>query len=440
MELGPDICYQILTFLAEESLDSLSTDGYRRLLPFSICCTQHYNFTRSAIRSLAILPLRFKLRQSSKLAPIPPYPTVLYSLQKPSRSPARPFKTLFGFAPRNRSRLPDVDIVRAVTMLPSLRALHLYRTTHITDPGLSAILLRCTHLRELRVPANHQITSAGIHPLPKCASLQSIDFGYCRNFGDDVAHLFRAMPNLKLLNVACWSITDNFISVVCQNPGLIHLDVSACPFLTERTCDLVAEYAKQLEVFNFRCCGQLRDRSHLGLVNCSSLRVVDLSLAKGLPDAAVVGFGDPVKMSALEVLRLSNCSGLTDKGVAHISNNNHIRCLDLSFCEFLTDLCISSLKKMTELEDLDLSGCSHLTDCAIASLCTLPHLRNVRLAYCRRLTDECVEHLRSSPSSPFRTIDIRSCRKFSPRGIKKLAGICETLLSSIEDKSMPGLT
>lgn len=441
VDLGPDIFRIILSHLADEPVCSpLSTDGYRRLLPFAVCCTSHYELVTESVRGLAVLPVNFTTRATHhgrSKSPVPPFPVVLYGMKRitascQSRTVTSSQNSLLGAYSNPTRRSLDIDLSDAVSNLPNLRALHLFRTSNVSDNGLATILERLPKLRELRVPSNHQITAHSMKRLAGCPQLQTVDLAYCTGLGDECGQIFRRLPSLKSLSVICWRISDAFVEQVAQCPTLEELDISACYQLKHYTIACLATHAKRLKVLQFRCASHLRDLAMTYLGKCSSLREIDLSMAKNITDEGIAHLADPEKMPCLRKLIISQCSSLTDDAVMTLSANQNIQSLDLSLCDLITDRAAEWFLHMPGLKELDLTGCPNISDWTVSILAESSRLRHLRLARCPRITDNGLETLCSSPSVPFELVDVKRCEGVTRKGIDSLEDVCNNVLTSLK--------
>lgn len=83
------------------------------------------------------------------------------------------------------------------------------------------------------------------------------------------------------------------------------------------------------------------------------------------------GLANLMPLSNLEMLDVSGCVAVTQKGFVHVSNNHKgLRGLKLGGCSRMatvTDACLSPVSNLTALTSLDMAGCIEVTDSGIAS-------------------------------------------------------------------------
>ncbi|PXF46985.1 putative F-box/LRR-repeat protein [Gracilariopsis chorda] len=445
VDLGPDVFELLLGYLCGEPLSTaISTDAYRRLLPFAICCTQHYDLTIRCIKGLSLLPLHFTQRSTVRSAPpVPPFPVALYSFYSPAyhHYGNQSSRHALGFSAQSPSRTSslDVHLPRAVKSFPNLRTLHIYRTTRLSNQGFNALILSLPNLRELLVSANHHLTLDAIRDLPSCSQLQTLELSYCTGLGGEQSveggQLIARLTHLRTLSVAYWNIADQFVEHVSHLPHLETLDLSMCNRLTSRSCFHLARNAKRLRNLKFRCSMHLTDSGLRALAACSNLESVNFSLARRISDAGVQVFGDAQAMPNLHTVLLSQCHMLTDAGVSHLSSNQAIRRLDLSYCDCLTERIAHPLTRLRNLEEIDLTGCQGITDQVVQVLAQCTSLRSISLAYCSRLTDASVSALCSSArKEPYSSVDLRNCCDISVTALTNLSSRCQTLKSALQEK------
>lgn len=79
------------------------------------------------------------------------------------------------------------------------------------------------------------------------------------------------------------------------------------------------------------------------------------------------------KYQNLNILNLSMCENITDKGMAHLAKIPSLSVLDLSWSN-ITDQGLACLARLPNLRALNLTGCIHITDKGIESLNHFPQL------------------------------------------------------------------
>ncbi|CAN8061391.1 unnamed protein product [Agarophyton chilense] len=445
VRLGPDVFELLLAHLCGEPLNgAISTDAYRRLLPFAICCTHQYRLTRAAVNGLSLLPLRFTQRPAARPAlPVPPFPVALYSFYSPAyrhyTNSSSCSAVVFRNPHRGSASLLDLHLPRALATFPNLRSLHVYRTTRLSDHGFETLILSLPALRELVVNANRHLTIDAIRRLPACKQLHTLQLSYCTGLGDDAcaeaAQIISGIASLRTLSVAYWNITDAFVERIAHLPNLSSLDLSLCKRLTSRSCMHLASYAPNLHTFKMRCSPHLTDCGVRALAECSNLHFLNLSLCRRISDDALQLMADARKMPHLHTVLLSQCQALTDTAVTFLSSNRNIRRLDLSYCEALTDHIAYSLSTMYNLQDIDLSGCSGITDNVVMALLNCKSLTNISVAFCLGLTDHSANALCSAArTAPYNMVDVRKCVQISMAALSSLSAKCVTLRSALHNQ------
>jgi hypothetical protein len=140
-------------------------------------------------------------------------------------------------------------------------------------------------------------------------------------------------------------------------------------------------------------------------------------------------------------LDLSNCEGLTDAGLSHLSGLTNLTELDLSNCEGLTGTGLSHLSGLKSLTMLDLSNCEGLESVHLSGL---PNLTSLNLWGCRSLTDAGLSHL--AELANLTTLDLNECEGLESvhlSGLPNLAtlNLHECIgLESVHLSELPNLT
>ena len=108
-----------------------------------------------------------------------------------------------------------------------------------------------------------------------------------------------------------------------------------------------------------------------------------------------------------------------------------LRSVDLSNCTQITDAGLAHLRGLTSLENLNLHGCVHITDAGLAHLRGLIFLKDLNLSDCYKITDEGLAHLRGLIS--LEKLDLSRCYKITDAELKNLANLlpsCRRALSA----------
>lgn len=90
----------------------------------------------------------------------------------------------------------------------------------------------------------------------------------------------------------------------------------------------------------------------------------------------------------LKSLSLRDCSWVTDKGLAHISNLTALETLDLAMCWRLTDETLRTLGALPHLHRLDLAHCERFTSGGLRRLGQ--GMRTLLMSACWQIDDECL--------------------------------------------------
>ena len=167
-----------------------------------------------------------------------------------------------------------------------------------------------------------QGASAALHTIKLTGAVQVTDIG--------ASILPRKCPLLSSIDVSyCGGVTDKFIHVLCKcSKNLAHLNVSGCPYVTDRGMLLLSEGV---------CSGSLRKLEVGGCTKISDTGVQSIGTIKNL-----------------ELLVLRSCDTVTDQGILYIAEGcPHLRSLDLSSLDLVSldsiSEIVSSCLKLTNL-------------------------------------------------------------------------------------------
>lgn len=474
VDLGEDIFRRILYYICGEPLeDVITTDGYRCLLPFAVCCKHHYVFTLRTIRGLSVLPLHFargaptnrrkvpsfslSFKSTEPLLPVsskntnisstsptvsdpelpvifpnlkPPTPALTSSrLSSPFQSPSIPVSC--------RTTFLDTRLPRMALRLPSLRVIRLFNNSEISDLGLHTLTAAAPQLEELRLRALRTVTVVGLESLKQCSKLRVLDLSYSRNLGDQCGPVIASLPCLQQLHVAYWRISDMFMETILQNKTLLGLCISSCHNITAHSFNLLAQHGR-MEWLRLRASDTLSDESLRCIASCKSLKSVDVSFARRVTDDGLGYFGlrqmelEDGEDYSLNSLTLTNIPYLSDRTLHALATRcRNLRHLDISHCSMVTDDGIESLRSMENLESLDVSGCTLLTHRAVKAAASLPHLSNLVLARCVGLTDVATDAIveeAQARRSNYLSVDLRHCFSVSAEALDRLEPLCKRLI------------
>jgi F-box and leucine-rich repeat protein 14 len=141
----------------------------------------------------------------------------------------------------------------------------------------------------------------------------------------------------------------------------------------------------------------------------------------------------------LEVLSLSDCRRMSDRGILAVANLQSVQHVNLSGCRCLSDHGVSVLQHWHCLTHVDLSRCDMLTDYAVEYLKDLDQIEDLNLSWCRGVTDAGLEMLVShlGRAENLRVLKIARC-DITDKGLLHLAKL--TMLEELDLNGCTNLT
>ncbi|GMH13138.1 hypothetical protein Nepgr_014979 [Nepenthes gracilis] len=237
------------------------------------------------------------------------------------------------------------------------------------------------------------VTENTIQTIPTgCKSLVEIGLGKCSWLTDaDIKLLVTGCNNLKILNLTCDSITDASISTIVENcRNLVCLKLESCNLITEKSLEMLGSYCMLLEELDLtECCGVI-DRALNHLSRCSELQCLKLGLCTNISDKGLSYIASNcTKISELDLYR---CPGIGDDGLSALSSScKKLKKLNVSYCNRLTDRGMEHIGKLEELSDLEMRGLKGITGAGLMAV----------VAGCERLTQLDLKHCENIKDSGF---------------------------------------
>lgn len=200
------------------------------------------------------------------------------------------------------------------------------------------------------------------------------------------SHL-QALINLKTLRLSGWKGTADTEKSI-RLPKLKDLDLS---------------YTKNFVGLQWIAMTNLRrlttSSSDLGDEFCIALsapgfeRLEELDISSGpVTDQGLVEVG---KLLSLTYLRISSCSGVTSKGIAHLTALTKLQSLQMAKSAVNSEAA-EYLPFLIGLESVDFNKCD-VGDAIVPHLANCLKLKNIALSDCPKMTAAAVEELRAIP-------------------------------------------
>ncbi|KAI8813706.1 hypothetical protein BJ742DRAFT_672450 [Cladochytrium replicatum] len=285
-------------------------------------------------------------------------------------------------------------------------------------------------------------------------------------------------PELQLLSkvdISSWNkrVDDNVVcNFICfAGKNLTHLNLTNCWSVTDKSLQIIAQYAPNVESLLFASLWEITDAG-VGPMsrNCPQIREIDFSNCRKLSDSAIISVLEGCR--SLQSLTLSYCKNLTDAIFDH-PNWVNIKHLNIQRCTAIFDPAFLHWKKVAqaaaivdnrpaspqpfEMEELFLSDCSFLTDTAVSSIssvgsklrvlslsfcCALtedslvllsrgcPQLQVLDLSFCGgAVTDSSLETLGKGLTSSLERLSVRGCIQVTNTGLCNLEVLCPLLFA-----------
>lgn len=291
----------------------------------------------------------------------------------------------------------DIGLMALCERAHNLVRLNLANCSDITDDGLVALLLAARGGAQVQKPGEARVASPAE--------------GECK------------APLIHLDLTSCSNITDRTLQSIAECcPLLQHLDLSYCQKITNTGVRSLADGCSKLQYLSLWLCFQISDiATSYVAASCPSLRVLDLFELSRVGDDTLIELGRSAHN--LQELTLHGCTSVTDDGIQAIAAGcPFLRTIDLARCNGVSIVGLLDLvESCSQLARVDLRQCSEGVD------------------------DEVLGRLVSSISSPPATesagrglveLDIGECGKVTDSGLGSLAkGECCKSLEALNLES-----
>ncbi|KAG6543698.1 hypothetical protein Mapa_014882 [Marchantia paleacea] len=385
----------------------------------------------------------------------------------------------------------DVGLKAVGVCCGALRRLDLWHCVNIGDEGLISIGKGCHRLEKLNILKCPGIGDAGIRAVAEgCPLLSNISLESCKKIGNEgLKSIGRSSSSLVSLSISnCEVGSEGIVAVVSSclklkkmqlekvdlndaglgqvgehlkslvkltlsnlksvtEAGFLALGdssslqelrtmcVSACQGLSDKALKVVGDSCKELRVFSLLNCEAVSDMGLKAVtMSCRSLESLHVEGCSGITQvglkAALANRGGQLK-----ALRLSNCSGVVEKGLTDkelLQTCSALKSLSITDCIGVGNDCLGMLvRSCPSLEVLDLSGLSAVGDSGLKHLVggAKRKLRKLNLTGCVKVTDVGVCAVIQHCAGNLRSLILEGCIKVSDKSLQALAATC----SGIED-------
>ncbi|KAG5035145.1 hypothetical protein AAZX31_04G134300 [Glycine max] len=214
----------------------------------------------------------------------------------------------------------DNGLVAFSKVASSLESLHLEECNNINQFGIicalsnfkstlkSLTLLKCKGVKDIDLE---------VSMFPPCESLRHLSIHNCPGVGNaSLAMVGKLCPQLQHVDLTgLYGLTDAGLVPLLENceAGLVKVNLVGCWNLTDNIVSVLATlHGGTLELLNLDGCRKITDASLVAIAdNCLLLNDLDVSKC-AITDAGIAVLSS-AKQLTLQVLSLSNCSGVTNK-------------------------------------------------------------------------------------------------------------------------------
>lgn len=212
-------------------------------------------------------------------------------------------------------------------------SLVVYKDPGFTDSELREVFTMCPQLKELLLSNCILLTSDLFSPWSSGLTIRRLEnlrnlslVGSAKLTDTGVRHLVAAAPRLRQINLSkCPFITDRSLSTIANayRSQLVHLHLGHCENITDKGVRILVEKCPRLNFFDAGNCKYLTDASLYALATLPKLRRIGLVRCPNIGHQGVISLAFPqpgVPERPLERLHLSYCPKVTLESVLIITN------------------------------------------------------------------------------------------------------------------------
>lgn len=235
--------------------------------------------------------------------------------------------------------LTDTAVLTVAQHNTHLLEVDLYGLPNLESPSVTALLMSCPHLRELRLAHCLRIGDTAFLSIPNDPelpitfdSLRILDLTDCGELGDKgVERIIQTCPRLRNLILAkCRQITDRAVFAITKlGKNLHYIHLGHCARITDLSVEALAKACNRIRYIDLACCSNLTDASVTRLAGLPKLKRIGLVKCAGITDRSIYSLatgeiknGRKINgISVLERVHLSYCTLLTLDGIHVLLNN-----------------------------------------------------------------------------------------------------------------------
>ncbi|KAK1370721.1 F-box/LRR-repeat protein 3 [Heracleum sosnowskyi] len=309
----------------------------------------------------------------------------------------------------------DVGLHHLRNGCPSLQVIDISRCDNVTSLGLSSVIHGRNNLRQLK--AGH----------------------YYLELSTIVLNCFKDLNNLQTIRMDGARVSDHILQVIASNCKLlVDIGFSKCKGVTDFGISQLVLGCFKLKILDLTCCDELSNRAIAAIADsCRNLMCLKIESCNLLTEKSFESLGS--RSSLLEELDVTDCCGVNDEGLKHISKCSKLKSFKLGHCTNISDKGLSDIaSNCSNILELDLYRCKGVGDEGLAALATgCKKLKKLNLSYCIQITDkgmQCVGCLKELSE-----LDMRNLTRVTSAGFSSVASGC-IKLAELDMKNCKNIT
>uniref|UniRef100_A0A7N0VN47 F-box/LRR-repeat protein 15-like leucin rich repeat domain-containing protein n=1 Tax=Kalanchoe fedtschenkoi TaxID=63787 RepID=A0A7N0VN47_KALFE len=322
----------------------------------------------------------------------------------------------------------DVGLVKVAVGCPKLESVSLKWCLEVTDMGIDLLVRKCQGLKSLDI-SYLQVTNESLKSISSLQKLEVLGMVRCQ-FVDDAGleYLGTGCPSLQIVDISrCKSIsTIGLNSLIGGHRGLTQL--VAGYNVPEPSPAFLTLLSNLKNLKSIRIDGARVSESYLQTItdNCKLLTEVGLSKCKGVTDNGIIQLVS--RCINLRILDLTCCDTVGDAAISAVANScRNLNCLKLEACKLVTMKSLQSLGSHSILlKEIDLTDCYGVVDKGLFHLSKCFGLASLKLGLCANITDEGLSSIASKCSRIYE-LDLYRCAGIGDNGLAALSNGCTRL-------------
>lgn len=241
------------------------------------------------------------------------------------------------------------------------------KAPRITEVGITAMALSCSHLHKIEFVDCHLVGDAGFTALALGSPDLETYILRCPGVTDQtLMAIAQSCPKLRFINLPGTISDVGFVPLVDGCASLITIEVSHCLHITDVSLMVLGNGCKFLQSISLHFCEKITDDGVAAFMGCPNLRQIDLSCCSRITDTSLIALAHFCQL--LDTVILSCCHNITDKAISAFATKGRLQTLDLYSCDNITDLSLVSLAQLcTNLNSVNIRFCPAITELGVAT-------------------------------------------------------------------------